>query len=284
MKNILFLADSGAELKSVYHYAFFLAQKLKTKIHSAYFFNLPIESIPKIENTGAEDYLDEVHFSDDVLQQNQEWISDFVMENTPENDIDLLGKIIAKTGNPIGQVQDIVKHLDIGLIVMGMNQKNKLENALFGNLSLQMIEKTNCPLLLVPRRKPASRIKKIVFATDFKKHDLSTVRFLSDWAAAFDAQLHILHIAVNYSDHYKAEQFSKSLKRNFLKEVNDKKIVFTLLAGDAEAEIEAYSIDADMLVLTPQIRNFWSNLIRPNMTEDLVRKIEIPVLVIKLGK
>jgi hypothetical protein len=54
-----------------------------------------------------------------------------------------------------------------------------------------------------------------------------------------------------------------------------------LLDGNIKEGIEEFvnEIEVDLICLSIPIRHFWAHLLKPNMTKDIVLKVNIPVLV-----
>ncbi len=96
-----------------------------------------------------------------------------------------------------GKVSDIVSAISENhdLLVMGLRGANHTTNH-YGSNAAQIIQTSECPVLLIPDKEVDINFRKIAFATDFK--DLSKddrFELLRDLANEHDSDLHLLHIA-----------------------------------------------------------------------------------------
>jgi len=110
-------------------------------------------------------------------------------------------------------------------------------------------------------------INNIAYAAYLEQTDLSVIRRLLEWAIAFDAKLHVVHITKDV-DTTKAGQKMEQLEDLFEKEIAEDRIHFKLvIEGIIEKEIVQHikAIKADMVALTKHDRSFWSHLLKPSM-------------------
>ena len=287
MKNILFLTDYGEHAKYIYQYALRIGQHFNASIHFGHIMSVP--TYPTLEddfgvNTMYSEMLDSM--TDERFDEETEKLKGFALAQTPKQNHGQLGDYFIRIGDKVTEILDLATQENIDLIVMGMHQKSKIANALFGNLSLKIIEKSNCPVFLVPRKAMFMGINNIAYAAYLEQTDLSVIRRLLEWAIAFDAKLHVVHITKDV-DTTKAGQKMEQLEDLFEKEIAEDRIHFKLvIEGIIEKEIVQHikAIKADMVALTKHDRSFWSHLLKPSMTTDIIGEVDIPVLTIRIKK
>ncbi|MFT4754290.1 MAG: hypothetical protein ACI85Q_001847 [Salibacteraceae bacterium] len=89
-----------------------------------------------------------------------------------------------------------------------------------------MIDQLSYPVLLIPEKSEEISINRIVLTTDFGIDDTKTIQYLLDWAAAFEAQLYVLHVSATSSDRMIAESGLQKWGRYFEREVGEGSLSF----------------------------------------------------------
>lgn len=290
MKNILFLNDYSEHAKYIFQYALRVGQHFGATINAAHILDVSLLPLVLMEDDSV---INEPYYTTNIQKWSEEKFEEetiklqsFIVQQTPKQSHSLIGDFHIREGDTVTEILDIIKKEKIDLVVLGMNQQNKLANALFGNLSLKMIDKAPCPVLLVPRKAAYLGIDDIAFAVDFNNHDLASIQYMIEWARAFQARLHVIHAALSYSDYAHAVEDVEKWKDHYYKEITAGEIKFYFLIGDEEEKIEGFAseIDADLMCLSTHIRGVWAHLLEPSITKDVARKVEIPILVIKPSK
>ena len=222
------------------------------------------------------------HYAAIEYEEETEKLKFFAERQTPKANRHQLGDFFIRSGNVATEILEIANAKQIDLIVMGMSQKKKLANALFGNISLAVLNKAPCPVFLVPPQAMYLGINNIVYAVDFEKPDLVSLRLLLEWAKAFDTTLHLLYV-IPYTVVIKPTPYIDAFLEAFPEEIAEGLIEFQYVTGDIQKEIIEYvkDIDADMVVLAKGARKFWKYLLTPSLVERIAGEIDVSVLVFK---
>ncbi len=173
---------------------------------------------------------------------------------------------------------EISKESDTYMIML--NESQEPEQGFIINTYLNTLEKTHCPILKVPEKKDLGNLSKILYATDYKEEDFSTLGRLADLAAPFKAEITTLHItdSVDLEEKMKSHGFEKSLhdkigydKISFAVR-EDKKVVDGIMDY-------AGSGNFDMIVLLKENRNFIQRLFTRSDSNKILSEADIPVMV-----
>ena len=115
-----------------------------------------------------------------------------------------------------------------------------------------------------------------------ESYNVESIQYMLEWVLAFDVHLNVIHVTLSYSDQIPSEKELEKWKQQFHKEIADWRLTFHLLNGDEEG-IKNFveEINADLICLSTHIRGFWTHLLEPNISKDIARKVDIPVLVVK---
>lgn len=173
-----------------------------------------------------------------------------------------------------------IRHLDVELLIMSINEKNRFEQVISSSNSLRMIEKNLCPVLVIPPDAKYNEIKNVALASDFKDVSNSiplvpVKRILS----LFRPNLHIVNINseiyVSLSEEY-LEQ--RSRMQQMFSEFHPE--FYFITTYDFHQTLRQFIDDKNIdLVLTfPRKHSFINNLIKGNNTKKLVMESSVPVL------
>lgn len=283
MKNILFLTDYAEHTKYTYQYALRIGQHFNAIIHFGHIFPLPSPSILE-DDFGADVAVDseiDKHL-EAQFDIETEKLKEFAKAQTPKPSHYLIGDFFIRAGNTTEEILDIANGEKIDLIVMGMRQKSKLANTLFGNIALKIIDKAPCPVFLVPKRAMYMGLNNIVYASDYESPDLLSLQLLLEWAKAFETTLHVIHV-VTKTTHIKSTPYIDALIKAFPIELEEGLLEFQFVEGDIKKEIIQHvkDMNGDMVALTKGNRKYWNYLLDNSITNGILGEVDIPVLVFK---
>ena len=166
----------------------------------------------------------------------------------------------------------------VDLIVIGtQGQTNAIEHY-FGDVASTIIEKSSCPVLLVPPQFHFKGFDQISCATDFKFCDLVVLNACCKWANHLKAKLSCVHVLQGDESLY----VTKS-KIDVLKEVYSNKagIQFHIRSGDLIPTIEAFVKEqgAEILALAHHHHSLIARLKERSITHGIAREIPVPLLI-----
>ncbi|HWV70905.1 MAG TPA: universal stress protein [Pseudosphingobacterium sp.] len=178
MKNILLMIDLSAKKDNVSQYAMKLAQQLKSNIVLSYI----------IDEIGG-DYAQ-------ALSELEKLKADLENSFKPEDHKSFITCLVEK-GNFTSAVQGLVKDLHIELIVMGAADGKNDTGFLFGSKVRDIVDKVNCPILLIPEQVMFQGIKNILYVTDIRYSASEIVTQLAALAEPLNVQVSILHVCAD---------------------------------------------------------------------------------------
>ena len=81
------------------------------------------------------------------------------------------------------------------MIVMGTKGAKNFERTMIGSKTRSVIDQSDCPVFVIPENNKDGEISKIVFATDYRESDMPSIKYLSEIAELFEAEIIIVHVA-----------------------------------------------------------------------------------------
>lgn len=168
----------------------------------------------------------------------------------------------------------------ISLVVMGMSEEGSSEFFL-GSTNRDIIDKTNCPLLLIPNNMVYKNPEKIAFATDLRASDVDIVHALASFARYYNAEILLIHVTdgTNEGDyHEEVKEFLKGVSSK----INYEKVYYRHVKSiDVKHGLDwlAEHGQVDMLAMVHRKHNILDRLFAPSHTHEVAGDARIPVLV-----
>jgi len=207
----------------------------------------------------------------DELKHNAEMglqrAKDLVLQNIPGITIQTESRL----GDVTSELNDLCEDHDVFAIVTGKHGASGLERLFFGSTSLSIVRHTHIPVIVVPENATTSDPKTIALAVD-ELHKQLPVQKIKTVVEALGATLHIIHV-----------QPEKSGTKELPTAIDGLNTIYQTVRDDEFLHgIQTYlqQNNIDMLMVLPHKHSFLERLGSKTHTEELLRKITIPVVCI----
>lgn len=182
-------------------------------------------------------------------------------------------------------LNELYYEIDADLIVMGTRAESKVRRIIWGSNTLDVIEKVDCPLLVVPAHSSFHDIKRILYATDFKFLEKFTLSVMKKIAMSFDAEILITNIIINRDK----KRYSKDEHREMRREekmLAGAKFEFKRVYRSSIIDGLSYYVNKkkniDMVTLIPRRQNsLYSYLFKRSTTKQIALRPKLPTLVLR---
>lgn len=279
MKNILVLTDFSENAKSAEKYALQLAihvtgnlilyntysrQREKISGNVVWPHSTPSSELQSISNLQAR-----------VNELNHDLRK--IKDNIHKPEIRHLGN----AGSLAGKLNEIIAENDIWLCVMGTKGESFANNVLFGSNVFNVLEKINCPVLIIPKEAEYKKLKKIGYATDFRSSDVDIINWLYKLKDELKIALILVHVSADtISDSEKdvlrsQEKIYKSQFPGATIQIFEGEDIQDSLHKIAE------QLDVSMLALLHRRQEFFEGLFRASISHKMIKHTEIPVLIFR---
>jgi len=261
MKQIVVATDFSVPAEHAMLYAGQLAQKTGSGLILLHVFQVPVSmsEVPVLM------------VSVDELKHNAE----AGLARAREHVLQLYPNLAVETESRMGDVttelNDLCDDKEVVAIVTGKHGASGLERLFFGSTSLSVVRHTQIPVVVVPENAVTKEPKTIALAVDSPGEKLPHQKIKS-MVEGLGASLHIIHV-----------QQEKSGTKEVTATVDGLETVYeTIRDDDFLHGIQTYlqSNNIDMLMVLPHKHSFLERLASKTHTEELLRKITIPVLCI----
>ena len=183
--------------------------------------------------------------------------------------------------NFIDSAKQIIEKEDIDLVIMGTKGMDNVEKAIFGSNTLRVIQRTACPVLVIPDKYIFTPVKKIAFTCGYmSKYKKGEFDILNTIAQLDEAQIDVLHYMENVSltesekeNQANLDTMLKGSKRNYINVEGNEYFD----AVHNYIELKNY----DMISVTSKKHSFLERLFNLHNVEIELQNLNLPLLVLK---
>lgn len=188
-------------------------------------------------------------------------------------------------GAPHEVMLDLSRLLVPDLVVLGAQGGNPWVKKILGSTALNMIQRSEYPLLIVPERAVYQGFRRIGYATDYQEDDIRVIDEVLYFAKQNRAKLSCIHIRKQASNKEAFQQ--ELLERAYYYDLNHDNIDFqTLASTDVVSGLVEYSSweNLDMLVMLTHHRSRISKLFHPSHSKRMALQTRVPLWVYPMAE
>lgn len=181
-------------------------------------------------------------------------------------------------GSVFKGISESIQEQQPDLIVMGSKGASGLEEVIIGSNTEKVVRTASCPVITIKAETDVLKMKKVVFASDFRDSDDKVANRIKRIQAVFDAQFYF--VIVNTPGNFETTRESMNRIRTFVQThhfENIKAEVYNSLSEESGIIEFADDIDADLIAMTTHGRTGLLHLITGSIAEDVVNHSKRPV-------
>jgi nucleotide-binding universal stress UspA family protein len=185
-------------------------------------------------------------------------------------------------GNVFKGIVEAIKEEAPDLVIMGSKGSSGLEEVLIGSNTEKVVRNATCPVVTIKAETPFDKMRKVVFASDFKESDDEVAGRIKRMQAIFNAEFYF--VVVNTPGNFETTRESIARIKMFVQKYrfeNIKAEVYNSLSEEAGIIEFADDVDADLIAMTTHGRTGLLHLITGSIAEDVVNHSKRPVWTYK---
>ena len=277
MKNILVPTDFSKNASQAVEFASVIAQSWNASITLLTVYTPVVSRYNMISPL----LVDEIAQAKTELNEKLRLTEGVIKENYPG----VTCHTAIATGETVEGILDAATGTKADLIIMGTQGASSIEKVLLGSNAADIIEKAECPVLVVPGSAEIRTPKNIVFATDYARTDIEGARMVASMARVFEATITFVHVSKNEEEADEElkviEEFTEIVKattgyKNIESKILSDNTVFMGLDSIVEQR------DTDLIALSTRRRSLFEKLYNPSLTKKLAQYTRIPLLAFKV--
>ena len=284
LKRILVAVDFTEHSLVMCRYAIIVAKKFNAEIKLIHTYENPvINSSPYIEPVVyAVEPLNQLSILLTDSKRKMNSLKKELKEIWPEAE---LSYTLIKDIPVEGIIQASIEYKP-GLIFIGHHLHETLPNSMISHIARKVAAKTNIPVLVIPGNISLRNwigINKVLYATDLDEQDLISVSILAEMMKPLNIEVNCVHVSIGTISPIVQSRFELQKKVMQGQNINLKNVVFKLIVGDnVENTLETYlrNNNIGLISITPHKRNLLSAWLSPSLTNRIVKRFEIPILLL----
>jgi len=274
MKKILVPTDFSQEAENALKVAAQIAKKHGSEIYLLHMLEIPMQEIDAV-NAHVE--VPEVMFFMKMAHKKFEEImeSDYLKGITVHE--------IVKPEATFNSVVEICHEQGAEIIIMGSHGASGFKEMFVGSNAEKVVRMSDIPVLVIKNEHEEFSIDDLVFASDFKNDSKETYRQATEFATAFDAQIHLL--MVNTAGNFTTTKKANERINAFIEGYTFKNYTVNIYNDESvEKGILNFSkdIDADLIGISTHGRQGIAHFFNGSISEDLVNHAKRPVITFKI--
>ncbi|WP_439695414.1 universal stress protein [Mucilaginibacter sp. AW1-7] len=174
----------------------------------------------------------------------------------------------------------IIQDNKVGLVVIGSRTDSAVDHLIFGSDTMDVIDHSSCPVLIIPPKAEMSALKKVTLAIAFELTDINAISYLIDLGKQLHFHLEIVHVSLlNKND----DPVKENAIINHINAIKQDNISYLEIRGnDVVKRLNRLCKDnnSDLLVLVHYREGFFSDLFDRSTTAAALDNQHIPLMVI----
>jgi nucleotide-binding universal stress UspA family protein len=181
--------------------------------------------------------------------------------------------------------ENIVERANSGeydLVVIGSHGASGFKKFAVGSNALSLIRNAEIPVIIIKNKAEKPLPENVTFASTFESSQKPHFNQLLKFSKELGASLDLLHINTPYRFFETIEM--DSIMFDFVEDLSSGITIHSINARNEIKGVEDFveTNETDMIALVTRGKSVFAQLFVPSVTEDLVAKLEIPVLSLRL--
>ena len=284
LKKILVAVDFSEHSLIMCRYAMMIAKKFNAEIKLVHAYEIPV--------LNGSPYIEPVVYAVETVNQLSVLLTD------TKNQMNSLKKELKQIWPEAKLSYSLIKDSPVegiiqasidfkpGLIFIGHHLHESLPSSMISHIARKVSDKTIIPVLVIPGNITFRNwigINKVLYATDMDEQDLISITVLAEMMKPLNIEVHCVHVSLGTISPIIRARFELMKKEMQSRNILLKNVVYQLIVGaDVENTLETYlrNNTIGLISMTPHKRNFLSQWLTPSLTNRIVKRSEIPVLLL----
>jgi len=177
----------------------------------------------------------------------------------------------------------VSKKNDIDFIVMGSHGASGFQEMFIGSNTEKVVRFSDVPVLVIKNETEVFKASNFVFASDFSNEIKKPFKQLTQFARAFNAQLHL--VMINTPNTFKPTHVAEKIMSDFIREFdypNHSLHIYNDVNVEKGVLNFSNSVNADLIGLCTHGRTGFAHFFNGSISEDLVNHAVRPVITFKI--
>ena len=265
MMKILFPTDFSSTANNAFIYALQLADKINAKI-------IVLNIATHIEDVSEELFELDATRKEGLSQLNQ------IAEKHQLSHVPF--EFLYEKGDLLYLILELVKREEINYIVMGTKGENTLDKKVFGSNTINVVNNSPIPVLVIPADVKFKPERKFAFATLFEPYEENGLNEMHTIAQRYQTKFEVFHVE------NEEESYESRMKRRAWEIQHPTLEVAIIKHKETEEALVNYceNNQIDVLGIVHREMSYFSRLFKPNFSKFLINKASFALLILPSQK
>jgi len=280
MKTLLAIVNEPKESKKFLLYAAGMALNISAQIKVLNVLLPPNYPMGMTDNSGLGTF--EIKRNQDRLVfESTEILKKHIEDITDKVSYHVFVDVISHIGLAAEKAHELVSNNKANMVVIEGQKDHGFWLQTSSNMDI--VEKVNCPVWIIPKGAVYKPFNEIIYATDYKKEDITSLKKLINTFPNYSPNIVALHItdSNDFEERIKKAGFVEMLQKQTAYKPLWVKAVYQSKNDDLTELLNEYAlkINADLLVLLKENKSFFKRIFNSSETKKILKNTQLPVLI-----
>jgi len=280
MKTLLAIVNEPKESKEFLRYVAGMAINLSVQVKVLYVHTPANYSMGMADTTGYGS-LQLTKSLEKIIDNSKEVLKKYIDAIGSEISNHVIVDAIADIGFAAEKANDLVSNNKADMVVLEGRKDDSFWMQASSNMDV--IKKVICPVWIIPKDAVYKPFTEIVYATDYKKEDISSLKKLINTFPHYSPNITALHItdSAAFEERVKKAGFIEMLKKQTDYEHLWVRALYQSKDNELAQLLNEFAIKskADLLVLLKENKSFFDRIFHSNHTKEILKTAQLPVLI-----
>jgi hypothetical protein len=216
-----------------------------------------------------------------LVEESKEILNKYVDAINEKMSNRLFVDVASEIGFAVNTANDLISNNKVQMIVLEGQQDEGFWSQTSTNMDI--VESVNCPVWIIPKDAVYKPFTDIVYATDYKKEDIDSLKRLIKTFPHYSPNITALHItnSIDFEERVKKAGFVEMLQKQTAYKPLWVKAVYQSNHDDLTELLNEFALKnkADLLVLLKENKSFFKRIFNTSKTKEILKSTMLPVLI-----
>lgn len=241
----------------------------------------PIDVVKETLQIGSAKYGEALKKAKEESQNLLGHIIDIIAQDLGVGEVEVDLKIVS--GPPLDSILTYAEIIEADLIVVGTESKSRFLQTPHLHLALELINRGNHNVLMIPSDFRMERIEQIGAFINFEVDEIQFIYKLMQLAKKTENSIKCIKVVESTSEAINAESLLKSFERLFSREIGSHQVSFEVIIGAIPSVVNSLkeANNIDLMVIKAHKRHWDMFSASASFSDRIIKNIKCPLLVWK---
>lgn len=280
MKTLLAIVNEPKESKGFLLYVAGMAINLSAQVKILTVHTPVNYPMGVIDNSGL-GTLEMKRNQENIVDESKKILTKYAEAITEKMSNNMFVEVISYIGFAADKADQLVSDKEADMLVLEGQEDDGFWLQTSSNMDI--IEKVNCPVWIIPKGAIFKPFTNIIYATDYNEEDITSLKKLIKTFPHYSPNITALHItdSTDFEERVKKEGFIETLQKQTAYKQLSFKVAYKSKEDDLTELLNDFALknEADLLILLKENKSFFKRIFNTSQTKELLKITVLPVLI-----